>query len=181
MYGYKFEGYWGYTNTIDEYWQANMDLLGENPKIDMEKWGFRTNLDHRNIRDFQPTIVGDYAVVENSMIHNGCHIEGKVKNSIVFPGVKVGKNTKIENSVLFFNNVIGRDCRLSKVVADVNTSYGDGVIIGKESGREASQVSIIGWNNNIPGQTVIGEGATILPELKSSDWKKVIESGEVLK
>ncbi|WP_163340037.1 glucose-1-phosphate adenylyltransferase family protein [Desulfopila sp. IMCC35008] len=181
LYGYKFYGYWGYTKTVDEYWQSNMDLLGENPKIDLEEWGFRTNLDHRNIRDFQPTIIGDYGAVENSLIYNGCHVEGKVRNSILFPGVKIGKNSKVENSVLFFNNEVGRNCRLSKVVADVNNSYGEGVIIGAETGRQAGKVSVVGWNNQIPGQTVIGEGATIWPELKSSNWKKVVETGEVLK
>lgn len=181
LYGYKFYGYWGYTKTIDEYWQSNMDLLGEKPKIDLEKWGFRTNLEHRSIRDFQPTIIGDYGAVENSLIYNGCHIEGKVRNSILFPGVKIGKNSKVENSVLFFNNEIGRNCRLSKVVADVNNSYGEGVIIGAETGRQAGKVSVVGWNNRVPGQTVIGEGATIWPELKSSNWKKVVEVGEVLK
>ena len=59
VYAYKFCGYWGYTRTIEEYWQSNMDLLGEKPLIDMEKWGLRTNLDHRGIRDFQPVLIGD--------------------------------------------------------------------------------------------------------------------------
>lgn len=181
VYGYKFYGYWGYTATIDEYWQSNMDLLGEKPKIDMEEWGFRTNLDHRSIRDFQPTIIGDYGAIENSLIYNGCRIEGKVRNSIIFPGVVVGKDSMVENSVLFFNNVIGRNCRLSKIVADVNTTYGDNVIIGAEIGRQAGKVSVIGWNNNVPGQSVIGEGATIWPELKPGVWKKVVGKGEVLK
>lgn len=181
VYGYKFHGYWGYTKTVDEYWQSNMDLLGENPKIDMEEWGFRTNLEHRSIRDCQPTIFGYDAHVENSLIYNGCTIEGSVRNSVIFPGVKVGKNSMVENSVLFFDNVVGRNCRLSKVVADVNITYGDGVIIGAENGRQAGKVSVVGWNNKVPGQTVIGEGATIVPELKASAWKKVIEAGEVLK
>ena len=58
IYGYKFSGYWGYTRTIDEYWQSNMDLLGPEPRIDLEKWVFRTNLDHRNIRDYEPACHG---------------------------------------------------------------------------------------------------------------------------
>jgi glucose-1-phosphate adenylyltransferase len=181
VYGYKFSGYWGYTRTVDEYWQSNMDMLGDEPLIDIDKWGFRTNLDHRDIRDFQPTIVGNYARVQNSLVYNGCRIEGTVRNSIIFPGVEVGKNSVVEDSVLFFNNRIGRNCRLSKVVADVNTVYGDGVIIGAELGRQARKVTVVGWNNRIPGQVVIGEGATIWPELKPSGWKKVVESGEVLK
>ncbi len=181
IYGYKFCGYWGYTKTINEYWQSNMDLLGDSPLIDLEKWGFRTNLDHRDIRDFQPSVVGDYSSVQNSLIYNGCHIEGTVRNSILFPGVKVGKNSVVEDSVLFFNNEIGCNCRLSKVVADVNTVYGDGVIIGAEAGHKAENISVIGWNNNIPEQTVVEEGATIWPELKAGSWIKHILAGEVLR
>jgi glucose-1-phosphate adenylyltransferase len=181
VYGYKFNGYWGYTRTVDEYWQSNMDLLGDAPLIDMEAWGLRTNLDHRNIRDFQPTILGDYASVQNSLVYNGCHIDGTVRNSIVFPGVTIAKNAVVEDSVLFFNNVVGRDCRLSKVVADVNTVYDDGVIIGAESGRKPEKVTVLGWNNRVPGQTIIGEGATIYPGLKNARWKKVVEAGEDLK
>ena len=181
VYGYKFCGYWGYTRTVDEYWQSNMDLLGEEPLIDMEKWGLRTNLDHRGIRDFQPVLLGDYASVQDSLIYNGCVIEGTVRGSIIFPGVRVEKGAVIENSVLFFNNRIGRNCRLSKVVADVNNTFGEGVVVGAEAGRQANGVTVIGWNNQVPEQVVIGEGATIYPLLKASQWKKVITAGEVLR
>lgn len=181
VYGYKFCGYWGYTRTVDEYWQSNMDLLGEEPLIDMEKWGLRTNLDHRGIRDFQPVLLGDYASVQDSLIYNGCVIEGTVRGSIIFPGVRVEKGAVIENSVLFFNNRIGRNCRLNKVVADVNNTFGEGVVVGAEAGRQANGVTVIGWNNQVPEQVVIGEGATIYPLLKASQWKKVITAGEVLR
>lgn len=181
VYGYKFCGYWGYTRTVEEYWQSNMDLLGENPLIDMEKWGLRTNLDHRGIRDFQPVLLGDYASVQNSLVYNGSVIEGTVRNSVIFPGVKVDAGAVVENSVLFFNNRIGRNCRLSKVVADVNNSFGEGVVVGAEAGRQAGEITVIGWNNQIPDQAVIGEGATVYPLLKAGQWKKVIAAGEVLR
>ena len=180
IFGYKFGGYWGYTRTVDEYWQSNMDLLGDKPLIDMEAWGLRTNLDHRNIRDFQPTIFGAYASSQNSLVYNGCHIDGTVRNSIIFPGVKIGRNSVVEDSVVFFNNTIGQNCRLSKVVADVNTSYGDGVQIGNGSGQD-NAVTVLGWNNRVPEQTDIGTGATIYPDLKNASWKKVVPAGEVLR
>jgi glucose-1-phosphate adenylyltransferase len=181
VYAYKFCGYWGYTRTIEEYWQSNMDLLGEEPLIDMEKWGFRTNLDHRGIRDFQPVVVGDAATVHDSLVYNGSVIDGTVRRSIIFPGVIVEKGAIIEDSVLFFNNHIGRDCRLSKVVADVNNTFGEGVVVGAETGRQAEAVTVVGWNNIVPNQVVIGEGATIYPLLGSGRWKKVIAAGEVLR
>jgi len=181
VYGYKFCGYWGYTRTVEEYWQSNMDLLGEQPAIDMEKWGLRTNLEHRGIRDFQPAHMGQAARISNSLIYNGCVIDGEVTNSIIFPGVIVRKGTVIENSVLFFNNDIGEHCRLNKVVADVNNTYESNVVIGAEPGSTAHKVTVIGWNNRIPLQTRIEEGATVYPNLPQTKWPAIVKYGEVLR
>lgn len=176
VYGYKFSGYWGYTRTLEEYWQSNMDLLGDSPLIDHQAWGMRTNLEHRGLRDFQPTLVGDYASITNSLVYNGCKIYGTVRNSVVFPGVEVGSGSVVENSVLFFNDIIGKNCRLSKTICDVNTTLGDNVMVGKADG----DVTVIGWDNNIPKDTVIGEGATISPALAQGVWKKTINARGLL-
>ncbi len=183
IYGYKYRGYWGYTGTVSEYWQANMDLLGENPSIDMEAWGLRTNMEHRGIRDAQPALVFDGAEIENSLVYNGCVIEGRVKNSILFPGVEVGPGAVVENSVLFFNNRVGADCRLDKVITDVNCVFGKDVCVGSGTGSEAGQVTVVGWNNHIPDSTVIGEGATVYPNITVEQWSeaKGVGVGEVLK
>ena len=181
VYGYKFCGYWGYTRTIQEYWQSNMDMLGEKPLIDLEKWGFRTNLEHRGIRDYQPLLTGERAEISNSLVYNGCIVEGQVKNSILFPGVHVGKGAVVENSVIFFNNVIGENCRLNTVVADVNSSYARDVIIGCEEGREPGDVTVVGWNNHVPQGNRIGEGATIYPNLEPAMWRGVVGEREVLR
>ncbi len=193
VYGYKHQGYWGYTRTIEEYWQSNMDLLGEHPKIDMEKWGVRTNLAHRGICDVQPTLIGDTVTVHNSMIYNGCMVEGKVRNSILFPGVRVEKGAVVDSSVLFFNTVIGKNCRLNKVVVDVNSVFGDGARVGcqeqkgsdigseQNDEKSSKSVTVIGWNNHIPPHTIIGEGATIDPHLSAEHWKKNIAAGEIMR
>ncbi len=183
VYGYKYRGYWGYTGTVSEYWQANMDLLGENPPIDMEAWGLRTNMEHRGIRDAQPALILDGAEIENSLVYNGCVVEGRVKNSILFPGVEVGPGAVVENSVLFFNNHIGADCSLNTVIADVNSVFGKAVRIGPTGENEAELVTVIGWNNHVPAGTVIGEGATVYPNISVEQWleAKRVEAGEVLK
>lgn len=181
VYGYKFSGYWGYTRTINEYWQSNMDLLGPEPKIDLEKWVFRTNLDHRNIRDNEPVLMGNKAVVHNSLAYNGCKIGGTVINSILFPGVHVRKGAVVENSILFFNNVVGENCRLNKVVADVNTVFGNNSSVGPQVCNEKTNVTVVGWNNTIPENTVIGEGATIYPQLAATSWPVCVKDGEVLR
>jgi len=181
VYGYKFCGYWGYTRTVEEYWQSNMDLLGENPPIDLEEWGFRTNLDHRGIRDFQPLLTGDNGSITNSLVYNGCVIDGHIKNSILFPGVHVGEGTVVENSVIFFNNQIGRNCRLNKVVSDVNSTYNNDVMVGSQNGMENGDITVVGWNNHIPAQTHIEEGVTIYPNLETDRWPQLVKKGEVLR
>ena len=181
VFGYKFCGYWGYTRTIEEFWQSNMDLLGDEPLIDMEKWGFRTNLDHRGIRDFQPLIIKENANVANSLIYNGCIIEGEVRNSVIFPGVHVHKGAVVENSVIFFNNEIKQNCRFNKIVADVNSSYAKNVVIGPDRENKAEKVTVIGWNNHVPVQTIIEEGAIIYPNIKKTRWPSIVSAGEVLR
>jgi glucose-1-phosphate adenylyltransferase len=183
VFGFKHRGYWGYTRTIEEYWQSNMDLLGENPVIDMEAWGLRTNMDHRGIKDAQPALVLEGAEISNSLVYNGCVVEGTVKNSILFPGVRVEKGAVVENSVLFFNNHIGANCSLNKVIADVNSVFGKGVCVGPEPGVSAERVTVIGWNNEVPDGTTIAEGATVYPHLVADQWPdtKNVEAGEVLK
>jgi len=181
VFGYKFRGYWGYTRTINEYWQSNMDLLGPEPLIDLEKWIFRTNLEHRHIRDNEPALMGEEAVVQNSMIYNGCKINGTVKNSILFPGVHVKKGAVVENSVIFFSNIVGENCRLNKIVSDVNNNFGRNVVIGPVVCEDKTPVTMVGWNNKIPDKTIIGEGATIYPQIPNRNWPAVVNSGEVLR
>lgn len=183
VYGYKYKGYWGYTGTVEEYWQANMDLLGDNPPIDMESWGLRTNMEHRGIRDAQPALIRDGAKISNSLVYNGCLIEGTVRNSIIFPGVRVEKGAVIENSVLFFSNHIGEGCHFNKVITDVNSIFGKSMRVGANIGTRAEQVTVIGWNNTIPEGICIGEGATVYPHLGNEKWSAVkdVESGGVLR
>jgi glucose-1-phosphate adenylyltransferase len=125
--------------------------------------------------------MGDNAVVENSMIYNGCKIGGTVKNSVLFPGVHVKKGAVVENSVIFLSNLIGENCRLNKVVSDVNNSYGDSVRIGPEECKDNTAITMVGWNNKIPDNTTIGEGATIYPRIPPANWPIVLQAGEVLR
>lgn len=166
VFGYKFNGYWGYSRTVDEYWRTSMDLLGDKPLIDMEQWGIRTNLEHRGIRDCQPLQVGKDGLMDNSMAYNGCIVEGKVRNSILFPGVRVAKGAEVNDSILFFNNVVKEDSRLERVISDVNTAFGRKVRIGAAQGR----VTVIGWNNHVPDGMVIGGGCAVAPEIPAGGW-----------
>ena len=182
VYGYKFYGYWGYTRTIDEYWQTSMDLLGPDPRLRLEEWGIRTNLEHRRTCDCQPLRVGPRATIDNSLVYNGCTVEGEVVNSILFPGVHVKPGALVRDSVLFFNNLVGRDSRLHKVVSDVNVTFGNGACLGEPGEPAAKRTTVIGWNNLIPEGITIGAGATLYPALSPEHLARpVILAGEVVR
>jgi glucose-1-phosphate adenylyltransferase len=183
VYGYRYKGYWGYTRTVDEYWKTSMDLLGREPKINMEKWGLRTNLEHRDIRDCQPLKVGSKAILDNSMAYNGCYIEGTVKNSILFPGVKVEKGAEVIDSVLFFNNIVQAGTRITRTVSDVNTIFGAGCRVGGPKGEGShGGITVVGWNNHVPEKTQIGRGCTVYPQLAIDGWRSdALPDNEVLR
>jgi len=181
VHGYKFRGYWGYTRTIDEYWQTSMDLLGPNPKIDLEAWGVRTNLAHRGIADRQPVKIGPHGSLDNSMAYNGCVIEGAVRNSILFPGVRVMAGAEIDDSILFFDNTVQENVRLNRVVSDVNTIFSRNVQVGAPVCDKPNRVSVIGWNNTVPEGLHIGCGCRVAPQIAPEKWPKTkLADGEEL-
>lgn len=181
VYGFKFHGYWGYTRTVAEYWRTSMDLLGPDPAIPLEEWGVRTNLEHRAIRDCQPLRLGSAAGIVNSLVYNGCVVEGRVENSILFPGVRVGPGALVRDSVLFFDNVVEANALLDKVVSDVNVTVGRGARIGGQEQDGEKGVTVIGWNNRLPDGLVVGGGCTLHPGLRIERLSGEIRSGEVVR
>jgi glucose-1-phosphate adenylyltransferase len=158
-----------------------MDILGPEPLIDLDEWGIRTNLEHRGISDCQPLKVGSAAVLENSLAYNGCVVEGHVENSILFPGVHVGKGAVVRNSVIFFNTIVGEGAQLDKVVSDVNVTIGRHARIGEPGPVDDREVTVVGWKNVIPEGRVIGSDCTLYPALRSERLDRDIRTGEVIK
>ena len=158
VYGYTHQGYWGYTRTPLEYWQANMDLLGRNPRLDVRPWEIITNLAHHDIRDKRPAFLGETADVQNTLFYSGCVIKGKVRNSILFPGVRVEEGAHVEDSILFFDTVVGGHAKIAKTIADTNVIVGKGVEIGEAASRE---LTIIGKNAEIPEGVALARGVTV--------------------
>jgi glucose-1-phosphate adenylyltransferase len=158
-----------------------MDLLGNDPLIKFSEWNIRTNMEHRNIRDSQPLRIGRGAGVSDSLIYNGCTVEGEVERSILFPGTHVKKGARVKDSVLFFNNKVGHGALLDRVVSDVNNTFDRGVRIGETDATVSGKISVIGWNNLIKPDTVIGSGCTVYPALPSENIPGRVEPGGVVK
>lgn len=149
FYAYTFKGYWKDVGTIESYWQAHMDLLGEQPKLNLQdrSWVIYSVNPNR-----PPQYISEDAEVDNSMINKGTQVMGKVKNSLLFFGVKVAEGAVIENSVVLPNSRIGKNARIK------NSIIGRNVVIEKNS-----QIGIKAAKNNELKITVIGDDE-LIPE-----------------
>ena len=117
IYGCEFDGYVRTIDGIQSYFEANMDLLNkENRKalFSKEKPVFT------KVKDDVPAIYGLDSHASNSLVADGCVIEGTVENSVLFRGVHIGKGAVVKNCVLMQNAYISDDVKLNCVIADKN-------------------------------------------------------------
>lgn len=115
IYAYKFEGYVGRINSIKSYYNNNMRILDE--KIRKELFNVDNPI-YTKIKDQVPTRYGQNTISHNSLIADGCTIEGEVINSIIFRGVYIGKGAKVKNSIVMQDSVIQNGSELEHVVMD---------------------------------------------------------------
>lgn len=157
LYAYSFDGYWKDVGTIDSLWEANMDLLDENPKLALNDETWRIYSRHEA---HAPQFVGPNAVVENSSITEGCEIFGTVRNSVLGTGVRVMEGAEVTDSVLMDNVVVGEEVRIFYSVVDEGTQIGSNARIGKPFG-EAKGITVVAAELHIPDSAVIGDGQMI--------------------
>jgi len=121
---YPYEGYWKDVGTVDSLWEANMDLLREDNNLCLhdEEWRIYS------VNPSSPAqYIGPSAEIKNSLVDEGCSIEGQINNSVIFQGVHVGKNSIIIDSVIMPNVKIGDNVVINKAIV------GSDAIIRRES------------------------------------------------
>lgn len=127
---YYYEDYYSRIDSMNSYYNANMDIL--NPE-NRKKLFVKGAPIYTKIRDNPPCKYGINASVKNSLVADGCIIEGDVENSIIFRGVKIGKGTKIRNSIIMQGCVIGKESEVNYIIADKNVTVGSHrVLIGSQ-------------------------------------------------
>ena len=118
IYGYEIKE-WNYTiDSMNSYFAANMALLD---KASRKALFSNKSPIYTKVRDDMPVVYGIASCCQNSLIADGCQIEGTVKNSIVFRGARVAKGAVVENSILMQDAFVGEDARLNCVIMDKNT------------------------------------------------------------
>jgi len=126
---YEFDGYVGRIDTIESYYKNNMNFLM--PDVRKELFSSKQKI-YTKAKDQVPTRYGNNASVSDSMVADGCLIEGSVENSIIFRGVQIEKGAKVKNSIIMQNSIIQKNCILENVVLDKEvTLLGGKTIIGQ--------------------------------------------------
>ncbi|AJY77300.1 glucose-1-phosphate adenylyltransferase subunit GlgD [Paenibacillus beijingensis] len=123
IHGYEYKGYLGVVNTVNAYYRNSMQLL--RPEVWKELF-FQPSAIYTKIKDEPPTRYLDGAKTGNSLIANGCIIEGTVINSVLFRGVHVGKGAVIRNSIVMQNGQIGAGSSLDRVILDKDARVEEG-------------------------------------------------------
>ena len=123
IYAYNYEGYYSLISSLAGYFDCNMKLLDANARKAL--FGIESRPIYTKVRNSPPAKYCAGAVVKNSLIADGCIIEGKVENSIVFRGVKVGKGTVVKNCILLQDTYVGDNVNLNCVVTDKNVVIKD--------------------------------------------------------
>ncbi len=151
LYCYKYGGYWKDVGTIESLWEANMDLLGERPKINLVDPNWKVY--SRHFPSF-PQLILEGASISNSLITEGCEVAGQVNNSVLFGGVKVEPGAVIKDSVIMRDCVIKSGAVVNYTIMDEMTVVGAGAKVGAPC-EDGNEISLI------PRAKTIDENATI--------------------
>ena len=160
MFAYPFEGYWKDVGTISSLWEANMDLLGENPELNLGDESWRIYARHHASA---PQFVGKDAVIENCNITEGCEICGTVRNCVVGTGVKIAKGAVVTDSVLMGDCVIEEGAIVSYAIVDTGVTIGKNAVVGQDRAT-AKGIAVIGEDVTVQAGAVVEAGAMI-PEV----------------
>ncbi|MBQ4140547.1 MAG: glucose-1-phosphate adenylyltransferase subunit GlgD [Clostridia bacterium] len=121
---YRYEGYYSLIGNLPGYFETSMSLL--DPEVRGELFEIAERPVFTKVRNSAPTSYAEGAKVSNSIVADGCVIEGEVENCVVFRGVKVGKGTVVRNSILLQDTYVGENVNLNCVITDKNAVIRDG-------------------------------------------------------
>ena len=144
MVSFRFEGYWKDVGTIHSLWEANMDLVDQPPKFDLNdrSWSIYS----RNMA-LAPHYVGQNAKITNSTVTEGCFIDGEIKHSVIFGGVELGEGSVVSDSVIMPGAKIGKNVVIEKAVIGADAVIGDGAKVGVNSSDDNNYASKLCTND----------------------------------
>ena len=167
MFAHRFDGYWKDVGTIPSLWEANMEVL------DPEHSGINLFDNAWKIYSRNPGMtahkISGSAVVENSMITDGCRVDGTVKHSILFAGVKVEAGAVVEDAVVMGNAVIKAGAQVKHCIVGEDAVVGENAIVGAMPEGNVAGVATIGPGVTVGANAKIGPSAMIKEDVKEGE------------
>ena len=162
LFAWSFDGYWKDVGTIDSLWEANMDLL--NPNVPLDLYDDSWKIYARN-PVMPPQYVADTAVVNNSMISEGCEVYGDAHFSVLFPGVIVEEGAKIHNSIIMPGTIVKKGAVIEYTIIAENAVIDENAKVGSDPTLTEGEWGVavvgagihVGKNAVVPAKSMIEE------------------------
>ncbi len=185
VFAYQFKDYWMDVGTYDSYLDTNIAMTKDFTDLDLydPTWKVYTKSE-----DLPPVKIGSSAALQNSLVSNGCVVEGSVINSVLSPGVRVGKGSVVKDSVILNGVIIGEDVTIQRSIIDKKVTIGHNAFIGygndftpnkEKPDLLVSGITVIEKNAMIPSDVQIGRNCRIFKTAKFEEL--VIPSGSTIK
>ena len=175
LFAYPFQGYWKDVGTIESLWEANMDLLAENPPLVLNDpiWKiFAVN------QSLPPQYVGETARVSCSSLSEGCIVLGEVEHSVLFLGSYIAPGAKVVDSIIMPGVRIEEHAVVEKAIIGENTVVQSGAHVGCVNGegwmmidRNEAGITVVEDNIVVPANLRIAKGAVV----SITDWPEFPE------
>ena len=167
MFAHRFDGYWKDVGTIPSLWEANMEVLDpEHSGIDLFDANWKIYSRNSGMTAHK---VSGAAVVENSMITDGCRVDGTVKHSILFAGVKVEAGAVVEDAVVMGNAVIKAGAQVKHCIVAEDAVIGENAIVGAMPEGDVKGVATIGPGVCVGANAKIGPNAMVKENVKEGE------------
>jgi glucose-1-phosphate adenylyltransferase len=167
VFAYPFSGYWMDVGTVESYWQSHIDLLGSSPALDLYN---RSWIIHTRSEERPPAAIQRSAIIEDSLICDGCVIErgAQVIRSVLSPGVIISEGSVIKESIILTNSTVQKNVSLERSIIDKKVNLGEGSSIGGVLPDELL-IAMVGKSSIIPPFLTIQAGGVIGPDVIPSD------------
>ncbi len=133
LYAYEFSGYWKDVGTIDSLWEANMDLLDSNNALNLNDTSWKIYTEDIGVT---PAYIAESAKIDCAYINQGAAIGGEVKNSVIFPNVKIAPGAKVIDSVLMPGVTVLEGATVNRALVAENVKIGKNAVVGNKKSEE---------------------------------------------
>lgn len=160
MFAYPFVGYWKDVGTIASLWEANMDMLGEHPELQLNDDKWRIYSRHEACA---PHFIGKEGMVSNSSVTEGCEIYGEVRGSVLGPGVRVMPGARVIDSVIMSDVTVCEGAEIRYSIIDSEVTVGKNARVGADRG-DGVGIAVIGAGVRVADNEQIAPGAMLDPD-----------------